>query len=45
MLLLLNMFNSSDASTVTRCVGCTNTDIGFIGCANRDIAQHFGKYF
>lgn len=28
-----------------RGVGGTHTDIGFIGCANRDIAQHFGKYF
>lgn len=26
-------------------VGGTNTNIGFIGCANREIAQHFGKYF
>lgn len=26
-------------------VGGTNTNIGFIGCASREIAQHFGKYF
>lgn len=28
-----------------RGVGGTNTDIGFIGCANSEIAKHFGIYF
>ena len=26
-------------------VGNANTNIGFLGCANKEIAQHFGKYF
>ena len=26
-------------------VGNPNTDIGFLGCASSEIAQHFGKYF
>ena len=26
-------------------VGFTYTNIGFLGCANKEIAQHFGKYF
>lgn len=26
-------------------VGSTYTNIGFLGCANEEIAQHFGKYF
>ena len=26
-------------------VGNSNTDIGFLGCASSEIAQHFGKYF
>ena len=26
-------------------VGNANTDIGFLGCASNEIAQHFGKYF
>ena len=26
-------------------VGDTYTNIGFLGCANKEIAQHFGKYF
>ena len=26
-------------------VGRTNTNIGFLGCATEEIAQHFGKYF
>lgn len=26
-------------------VGAATPEIGFIGCANKEIAQHFGKYF
>ena len=26
-------------------VGLASADIGFIGCANKEIAQHLGKYF
>ena len=26
-------------------VGYADTNIGFLGCANKEIAQHFGKYF
>ena len=26
-------------------VGYAHTDIGFLGCANKEIAQHLGKYF
>lgn len=26
-------------------VGRANSTIGFLGCANKEIAQHFGKYF
>ena len=26
-------------------VGYANASIGFLGCANKEIAQHFGKYF
>ena len=26
-------------------VGSANATIGFLGCANREIAQHLGKYF
>lgn len=26
-------------------VGDASADVGFIGCANKEIAQHFGKYF
>lgn len=26
-------------------VGNADTSIGFLGCANKEIAQHFGKYF
>ena len=26
-------------------VGAANADIGFLGCTNEEIAQHFGKYF
>ena len=26
-------------------VGHADTDIGFLGCASKEIAQHFGKYF
>lgn len=26
-------------------VGAANADIGFLGCASEEIAQHFGKYF
>ena len=26
-------------------VGSAFTDVGFLGCANEEIAQHFGKYF
>lgn len=26
-------------------VGNTNAYVGFLGCANKEIAQHFGKYF
>lgn len=26
-------------------VGYAGADIGFLGCANKEIAQHFGKYF
>lgn len=35
----LGGFSSGDG------VGCTYTNIGFLGCANEEIAQHFGKYF
>lgn len=27
------------------CVGHAKTDFGFFGCANAEIAEHFGKYF
>ena len=26
-------------------MGTTTPDNGFIGCANKEIAQHFGRYF
>ena len=26
-------------------VGLTNANVGFLGCANEEIAEHFGKYF
>ena len=26
-------------------VGFANANIGFLGCASKEIAQHFGKYF
>lgn len=26
-------------------VGCANASDGFLGCATKEIAQHFGKYF
>lgn len=26
-------------------VGLVNANVGFLGCANKEIAQHFGKYF
>ena len=26
-------------------VGCANANVGFLGCANKEIAQHLGKYF
>ena len=26
-------------------VGYTNAAVGFLGCANEEIAQHLGKYF
>ena len=26
-------------------VGSANTAVGFLGCANKEIAEHFGKYF
>lgn len=26
-------------------VGTASANIGFLGCANKEIAQHFGKYF
>lgn len=26
-------------------VGFANVDLGFLGCASKEIAQHFGKYF
>ena len=26
-------------------VGSSFADVGFLGCANEEIAQHFGKYF
>ena len=26
-------------------VGSADSDIGFLGCATKEIAQHFGKYF
>ena len=26
-------------------VGNASADVGFLGCANKEIAQHFGKYF
>ena len=29
----------------SNCVGMTYANIGFLGCANEEIAQHFGKYF
>ena len=35
----LGYFHSNDG------VGDANADIGFLGCANEKIAQHFGKYF
>ena len=35
----LGYFNSNDG------VGRTNAGIGFLGCANKEIAQHLGKYF
>lgn len=35
----LGNFRSSDG------VGLTNASFGFLGCANKEIAQHLGKYF
>lgn len=35
----LGYFDSSNG------VGCAYADIGFLGCANEEIAEHFGKYF
>ena len=35
----LGDFNSGDG------VGSALADVGFLGCANKEIAQHFGKYF
>ena len=35
----LGYFNSNDG------VGHTYADVGFLGCASKEIAQHFGKYF
>lgn len=35
----LSNFYSADG------VGSTIADTGFLGCANKEIAQHFGKYF
>ena len=35
----LGIFYSNDG------VGYANASIGFLGCANEEIAQHFGKYF
>ena len=35
----LGYFNSNDG------VGRANAFIGFLGCANKEIAQHLGKYF
>lgn len=35
----LGTFYSNDG------VGYTNASIGFLGCATKEIAQHFGKYF
>ena len=35
----LGYFNSNDG------VGRTNAGIGFLGCASKEIAEHFGKYF
>lgn len=35
----LGSFGSNDG------VGDTNADVGFLGCANKEIAQHLGKYF
>lgn len=35
----LGTFYSNDG------VGYANASIGFLGCANKEIAQHFGKYF
>ena len=27
------------------CVGCAAAPVGFLGCANEEIAKHLGKYF
>lgn len=35
----LGLFYSHDG------VGYASADVGFLGCANKEIAQHFGKYF
>ena len=35
----LGYFGSGDG------VGNANASIGFLGCANKEIAEHFGKYF
>ena len=35
----LGVFRSLDG------VGGAHTEIGFLGCASKEIAQHFGKYF
>ena len=35
----LGYFHSRDG------VGNAHADVGFLGCANKEIAQHFGKYF
>lgn len=29
----------------TKGVGYASANIGFLGCASKEIAQHFGKYF
>lgn len=40
-----NSFNGLGQFCITEGVGYTGADGGFFGCATKDIAKHFGKYF
>ena len=40
-----NGFDGLGQFYITEGVGYTGADGGFFGCATKDIAKHFGKYF